>query len=106
VARVRNKITGKRQTWVATEAPGKRAPSNLQGTLRKNEHYIGGPGHAEETIANALGNEWEIIYGGTSRNICKGVCAPLFDQLKVTIGGTFFKGARSDKTKFRMFWFR
>jgi hypothetical protein len=44
----------------------------------------------------------EVIFGGTSRSVCKAVCAPLV-QNTPHLGGKVVRGA-ADKTQFRMFW--
>lgn len=60
--------------------------------------------HAEEAVFNWVKKnpDHEVIYGGTSRSVCKGVCAPLV-QKTLNLDGKTFPG-RGDKTRFRMFW--
>ena len=99
---VRNIGTGEAQTWIATESPGA-MPSQWNGLLQNGETFIQGPGHAEQTIANALGNDWVITSGGTSRNICIGTCQPLLEGQGLQLGGPVFRGM-ADKTPYRMFW--
>jgi hypothetical protein len=50
-------------------------PRQWIGNLAKNEFFIRGGGHSEETLVAALGEEWRIVAGGTPRNVCKDVCA-------------------------------
>jgi RHS repeat-associated protein len=101
-ARVRNRVTGKTETWIATESDGP-MPVEWEGKLSRNERFVEGPGHAEETLRSALGEEWELLYGGASRNVCSGRCAPLLRDEGLTIGGPRFRG-KADKTRYRMFW--
>jgi len=95
-------FSGEAQTWIATESPGA-MPSQWNGLLQDGETFIQGPGHAEQTIANALGNDWVITSGGTSRNICIGTCQPLLEGQGLQLGGPVFRGM-ADKTPYRMFW--
>ena len=99
---VQNIGTGEVQTWIATESPGA-MPSGWNGLLNNGETFIQGAGHAEQTIVNALGNDWMITSGGTSRNICSGTCQPLLEGQGLQLGGPAFRGM-SDKTPYRMFW--
>ena len=62
-----------------------------------------GQGHAEETIINALGDNWAIVAGGTSRGLCKETCAPLVLGHSLTIGGPEHR-AQSHNTPYEMFW--
>jgi len=101
VTNVININTGEVQTWIATESDN--VPSTWNGALQPNEVYIPGTGHAEQTIVNALGDDWQITSGGTSRNICIGACQPLLEGQDLTLGGPSFPGM-SDKTPYRMFW--
>jgi hypothetical protein len=98
---VENLASGERQTWLATEGAGN-MPREWSGALKEGERFVKGPGHAEETIVNALGSEWRIIEGGTSRNVCKGTCAPLLESRGARLFGPAFPG-RDDKTPHRMF---
>lgn len=45
----------------------------------------------------------ETSKGGTSRNICKGICEPLLEADGLILGGPTFRG-RDDKTSYRQFW--
>lgn len=45
----------------------------------------------------------ETSKGGTSRNICKGICKPLLEADGLILGGPTFRG-RDDKTSYRQFW--
>jgi RHS repeat-associated protein len=101
VMRVRNGATGTQQTWIATEA--QTMPKQWEGTLRRGEAFIAGPGHAEQTIVDSLGNDWSIVSGGSSRNVCLRPCARLLQLEGVDLGGPVFRGA-PNKTSFRMFW--
>jgi hypothetical protein len=71
VARVRNVHNPDRvETWVATERTGlpdewKRGNAPLRG-----ERYIPGQGHAEATIMNRLGSDWEILGMASSTRMC------------------------------------
>ncbi|RZB19448.1 DNRLRE domain-containing protein [Streptomyces sp. F001] len=114
---VRNKITGEISEKVAL-AGGKNIDEVGQNVLKNGEEFIQGqpvPGrltakgkqayeHAEEAVFNWVKKDpnLEVVYGGTSRNVCKGVCAPLVQQT-MNLGGKVFRG-RGDKTQFRMFW--
>ncbi|MFF3350618.1 DNRLRE domain-containing protein [Streptomyces sp. NPDC002779] len=114
---VRNKITGEISEKVAL-AGGKNIDEVGKGVLKNGEEFIQGqpvPGrltakgkqayeHAEEAVFNWVKQNpnLEVVYGGTSRNVCKGVCAPLVQQT-MNLGGKVFPG-RGDKTQFRMFW--
>ena len=104
VVNVVSNATGEVQTWVATESP-KLGPGDASfgGALSSAELFINGAGHAEQTIVNNLNNEWSILAGGTSRNICNATCAPLLNGAGTTLGGPAFRGM-PDKTLFRMFW--
>ena len=88
---------------VATNESDIGIPKTVQGLLKSDEIYIGGKGHAEETIMNNKGNRYTIIAGGTSRNICKGICQPLLEADGLTLGGPTYRG-RNDKTPYRQFW--
>ena len=101
VMRVQNINSGEIQTWVATETPT--MPTSLEGALRQGEVFVEGPGHAEQTIVNALDGEWRIIGGGTSRNVCIPICQPLLEGQGLQLGGPIFRGM-PDKTPYRMFW--
>ncbi|MFD9755708.1 polymorphic toxin-type HINT domain-containing protein [[Kitasatospora] papulosa] len=73
VARVRSVTDPENtQTWVATERVGipnewrnANAPRPQQGEL-----YKSGRGHAEATIMNALGSQWEITTMASSTRMC------------------------------------
>ncbi len=95
--------TGQEVFLVSTNASNKKVPKSLQGALKENELYIGGKGHAEETIMKNKTDRYTIIAGGTSRNICKDICKPLLEEDGLTLGGKIFRG-RKDKTPFRQFW--
>ncbi|MDE6053435.1 MAG: hypothetical protein K2G55_06695, partial [Lachnospiraceae bacterium] len=95
--------TGEEVYLVATNEPGIKQPKTVQGLLKSNEIYIGGEGHAEETIMNNKGERYTIIAGGTSRNICKDICQPLLETDGLTLGGSKYRG-RKDKTPYRLFW--
>lgn len=98
--RVRN-AAGEERVLIATESAT--MPPELAGLLQPGEEFVAGAGHAEETIMNAVGPEWQVIEGGTSRNVCLATCAPILEESGATIGGRQFRG-RVDKTPFRMFW--
>jgi hypothetical protein len=102
VKNVLNMNTGEAQTWIATNSE-RAMPQEWVGTLNENEVFIQGEGHAEQTIVNALGDDWQITSGGTSRNICIGTCQPLLEGQDFTLGGPSFPGM-SDKTLYCMFW--
>ncbi|CAL9644661.1 hypothetical protein SUDANB15_06419 [Streptomyces sp. enrichment culture] len=78
--------------------PGSLVPGRL--TKQGNPAYE----HAEEAVFSWLKKnpDYEILYGGTSKNVCKDICAPLVEQ-SLHLGGETFKG-ESDKTDFRTFW--
>ena len=87
---------------VATNSPQKTAPKSIRSLLADNEIYIGGKGHAEQTIMNNKGNKYTIVAGGTSRNVCKDICQPLLENDGLILGGPEFRG-KNDKTRFRQF---
>ena len=95
--------TGQVVYLVSTNAPNKSVPKSLKDILRDNEIYIGGKGHAEQTIMNNKGTKYTVVAGGTSRNICKGICKPLLEADGLILGGPTFRG-RDDKTSYRQFW--
>ncbi|MER5179468.1 DNRLRE domain-containing protein [Streptomyces sp. NPDC002896] len=117
VVGVRNKKTGDIVHKVSL-AGGKDISAVGQNVLKNGEDFIQGsvvPGrltkdgnqafeHAEEAVFNWVKKnpDYEVIYGGTSRNVCKGICAPLVQQT-LNLAGKTFRGA-ADKTRFRMFW--
>ncbi|MEU3981757.1 RHS repeat-associated core domain-containing protein [Streptomyces sp. NPDC026672] len=70
VARVRNVNTGRSETWVATERTG--LPDEWRGgnAPLRGERYIPGQGHAEATIMNRLGSDWEITGMASSTRMC------------------------------------
>ncbi|MEV0619175.1 polymorphic toxin-type HINT domain-containing protein [Nonomuraea sp. NPDC050404] len=57
-------------TWVATEQRG--VPDEWRGanSPRMDARYIVGDGHAEDTIMNALGDEWELVTMASSTRMC------------------------------------
>ncbi|MFD7646012.1 polymorphic toxin-type HINT domain-containing protein, partial [Kitasatospora sp. NPDC059795] len=71
VARVRSMSNpDKVETWVATERTG--LPSEWKGgnAPLRGERYISGQGHAEATIMNRLGSDWEIVGMASSTRMC------------------------------------
>ena len=50
-----------------------------------------------------LGEDWVIVAGGTSRNVCKETCAPLLIGRNLQLSGPIFR-SMPDKTRFRLFW--
>ncbi|CAM5372476.1 hypothetical protein MAUB1S_06378 [Mycolicibacterium aubagnense] len=105
VMEVRNKITGERKIVVTSElsvAKGD-SPAMYRRQLKQGEEYLPGNGHAEQTGIGNLGKDWEIVAGGTSRNICSGICSPLLRENGLTIGGPTFPGGPS-ATQYRQFW--
>lgn len=71
VARVRNVNNPDRvETWVATERTG--LPDEWKGgnAPLRGERYIPGQGHAEATIMNRLGSDWEIVGMASSTRMC------------------------------------
>jgi len=101
---VQNRLTGERQTWVAIDSDQLTIPRRWQGQLLPHERFIGGPGHAEQKILSNLGDEWYVVSGGTSVNICKETCMPLLQQHGLQLGGPLFKTSTSRNTGYRMFW--
>ena len=95
--------TGEVVYLVSTNLSQKSAPKSIRNLLADNEIYIGGKGHAEQTIMNNKGTRYSIVAGGTSRNVCKDICQPLLEADGLTLGGPTFRG-RNDKTKYRQFW--
>lgn len=71
VATVRSKADpGITDTWVATEQSGLPAEWKGAGSPRMNARYIFGPGHAEDTIMNALGSDWELVDLASTTRMC------------------------------------
>ncbi|WP_033260440.1 polymorphic toxin-type HINT domain-containing protein, partial [Kitasatospora setae] len=71
VARVRSTSNpDKVETWVATERTG--LPDEWKGgnAPLRGERYISGQGHAEATIMNRLGSDWEIVGMASSTRMC------------------------------------
>ncbi|MFE1263229.1 DNRLRE domain-containing protein [Streptomyces albogriseolus] len=79
--------------------PGNLVPGRV--TKKGNPAYE----HAEESVFRWLEEnpDYEVLYGGTSKNVCSDICAPLVEQSKMKLDGEVFGGA-SDKTDFRTFW--
>jgi RHS repeat-associated protein len=105
VVRVYNKRTGRYEVWVtvnrdvtAEEAWGKNSP------LSGDEVFKQGEGHAEKTVVNNLGDDYEIVEGGTSRNVCEGTCRPLLAKRKGLYLGGIPRPGTKDKTPWRTFW--
>lgn len=55
--------------YIAINGSADEMPSGWK--LRDNERWVGGSGHAEETILKSLGLDEVVAFGGTSRNICE-----------------------------------
>ena len=102
VVDVQHLATGRRQTWIAVESAGP-MPKQWLGKLRRNERFVAGLGHAEETIVSALGKEWSIVQGGVSRGVCWGVCEPMLSRLGLILGGKRFR-SKGWNSPYRMFW--
>ncbi|MDT5025582.1 MAG: hypothetical protein QOE61_2008 [Micromonosporaceae bacterium] len=109
VVKVQNTKTGEVQTWVSTE--GKTMPKEWENLLRpdEGERFIPGNGHAEQSIVDNLGEDWKIVEGGTSRNVCithpTGACSSALEGQGLTIGGkTYPWRAPGVKTDYRTFW--
>lgn len=85
-------------TRVAINGTGQLPP----GTLRPGETFVGGAGHAEETILGALGPDEVVGFGGVNRNICRDTCFPQLNGPGMQFGGTL--GGLADKTPFSYFW--
>ena len=99
VIRGRHKTTGEVRDFVAVEAP--RVPKSVRSVLRQGEEAVDGLGHAEETIFAKRGGEYDFLAGGTSRNVCVGICAPLAQKHGLELTGPRFRG-KADKTPFRL----
>ncbi len=95
--------TGEVIYLVSTNLSQKSASKSIRNLLADNERYIGGEGHAEQTIMNNKGTRYSIVAGGTSRNVCKDICKPLLEADGLTLGEPTFRG-KNDKTKYRQFW--
>lgn len=102
VARVTSLRTGEVRTWIATEN-ARGMPVAWQGLLGPNEEFVRGAGHAEETLINALGDDWMVTAFGTSRNVCVSRCAPMLGARGISLGGPVYPGM-GDKTPYRMGW--
>jgi hypothetical protein len=96
-----NKGTGEIKTFIATEAPTK--PVEFDAVLADAEEFVEGIGHAERTIIEAKGNDWDFIEGAASRNVCTRTCKPAIENSGMQLGGPVFPG-QSDKTAHRLFW--
>ena len=103
VMRAIDNETNEEVLLVATNSPRKTVIPEFEGKLKENEIYVGGEGHAEQTIIENSGDRYTFIEGGSSRNVCKGICQPLIESKDMKLGGPEFKG-RDDKTKYRQFW--
>jgi hypothetical protein len=71
VARVRSVNNAENvETWVATERAG--LPNEWRGgnAPLRGERYIFGQGHAEATIMNQLGTDWEMLGMASSTRMC------------------------------------
>ncbi|MGW1552727.1 polymorphic toxin-type HINT domain-containing protein [Streptomyces sp. NPDC002346] len=105
---VRNRVTGAIDNRIAINGSGN-MPKNW--SLNPGESFMKGlytprgkPNkHAEQTIFENLGPDEEVIYGGTSRNVCKKICSPFMKENDLRLGGKVENG-RDDKTSWRMFW--
>jgi RHS repeat-associated protein len=118
VAGLRDKVTGEMfDKKVVSLAGGKDIAAVGENVLQDDEMFVQGelvPGrltdkgnpayeHAEEAIFRwAKANGYEVVFGGTSRNVCKAFCAPLIEKT-LTLAGKPFRGL-GDKTRFRTFW--
>ena len=80
-----------------------KAPWKEAALRPDNEYFVGRVGHAEESLLTRASDSWQIVEGGTSRNICKVHCAWSLGEKGLGIGGPPFRGW-SNKTRFRMFW--
>ena len=100
--RVLNVKNGDIQTWIATNTP--ELPRSLEGKLIPGEVFIEAEGHAERTIVNALGDEWIILHGGTSRGICWRLCMPMLNDQGLLVGGPDFVNTKPWNSPYRMFW--
>ena len=91
-------------TFVATNSKYSEKP--IRDMLREGvEEFVTGKGHAEDTILRHLDEDkytWRVIAGGTSRNVCRGTCAPCVEKHGLELTGPEFRG-RADKTPYRMF---
>ncbi len=103
VMRAIDNETNEEVLLVATNSPRKAIIPEFEGKLKENEIYVGGEGHAEQTIIENSGDRYTFIEGGSSRNVCKGICQPLIEGKDMKLGGPEFKG-RDDKSKYRQFW--
>ncbi|MEV4282268.1 polymorphic toxin-type HINT domain-containing protein [Actinoplanes xinjiangensis] len=83
---------------------GKATEMPADWTLRDYEEWVGGVGHAEETILNSLGPYDVVGFGGTSRNICRDRCYPQLNGDGMRFGGVGDIIGRADKTDFSLFW--
>ncbi|MFC7266487.1 polymorphic toxin-type HINT domain-containing protein [Streptomyces lutosisoli] len=97
---VRNVDTGVIANRIAING-NRNMPKNWQ--LGSNEQFVRGSGHAEETIFNSLAHNEEVLYGGTSRNVCQAVCAPFMRPWSLRLDGQVFAGM-GDKAAYRTFW--
>ncbi|MEV1061744.1 ricin-type beta-trefoil lectin domain protein [Streptomyces sp. NPDC050263] len=96
---VRNIETGAIVNRIAVNGPRK-MPKFILGA---GEEWVRGKGHAESTIFRGLADNEEVIYGGTSRNVCFKECLPFVRNWGMRLGGPVFRGD-DFKTAHRMFW--
>jgi RHS repeat-associated protein len=99
VVRAWNTRTHEFRIFVATEAVTR--PRAV--VLQPGEEYVRGIGHAEETIFGNLGEEWIILEGGVSRNVCKTRCTPIIESNGLTLGGPIY-GIPAHARGFRSFY--
>ena len=97
------------QVWVASNKTYMPTGWRNKGSLRPDEIFVKGEGHAEETIINNLFNknsgvqEWGIVEGGTSTGICWGNCFPDLTGNGLKVGGPSFRASKNN-SPWRMFW--
>jgi RHS repeat-associated protein len=96
---VRNVDTGVITERIAINGKGKMPK---QWNINPND-FVRGPGHAEETIFKGLKPGEEVLYGGTSRNVCQSICSRFMRPWSLKLDGQVFRGM-DDKTAFRTFW--
>jgi hypothetical protein len=104
-----NYTTKVTQDWVAMNGADSKPGA---WALNAGEKFVQGLDglHAEQNILRELGNDWEVIEGGTSRNVCF-MCADEITPEGLDLGGPVFNtvsrmfGAVTEgRTLFRMFW--
>ncbi|MFB8183276.1 LamG-like jellyroll fold domain-containing protein [Streptomyces sp. NPDC055966] len=106
VVRVRSKADpGREMTLVSSNKQYMPTGWKTLNSLLPGETYVQLPGHAEQSILQALsaGAGWEIVEGGTSTGVCWGRCFPSLTSMGVTVDGPVNKSQKQN-SPWRTFW--